>query len=266
MTETNKTHPWRLSQTTLKEVREHKYEVAVLPCGATEPHNLHLPYGIDTLQAAEVGDRACAFAWEQGARVALLPAIPFGADQNLLEFPLTISLDQELLDRIVASVAQSLEKSGIQKLVVLNSHGGNNFKGGIRALCLRSPVFCCAIDWWQVGLAEGGRQLFDAPSLDHADEMETSILLAVAPEQVHLEWADAGAVKPSRFEAGRKGWVWYPRPWKKLTTNAGSGDPRQATAEKGRRFLALATERIGKFLVELAAAKRDETFPFGPES
>src|SRR4051812_12947747 len=54
------------------------FEVAVLPFGATEPHNLHLPYATDTLQVEVIAERACARAHERGARVVLLPAVPYG--------------------------------------------------------------------------------------------------------------------------------------------------------------------------------------------
>jgi creatinine amidohydrolase len=255
--------PWRLAEVTLKEVRRYKYQVAVLPFGATEPHNLHLPYGTDNCEATEISDRVCAYAWQRGARVALLPTVPYGADQNMLSFPWVISLDQEQLDGIVASVAKSLQRHGVKKLVVINGHGGNEFQPGVRTLYGRSSIFCCVIDWWKVGLAEGGGDIFEKHG-NHGDEMETSLMLAFAPHLVQMEWADDGGVRPSRFEAGRKGWVWYPRPWERLTKNTGVGDPRRGTAAKGRRFIKLVEQRIGRFLVELARAPLDQYFPLQP--
>ena len=97
---------------------------------------------------------------------------------------------------------------------------------------------------------------------DHAGEMETSMGLAHFPALVALEQADAGAVRPSRFEAVNRGWVEITRPWHLLTTNSGAGDPRAATAAKGETLTALVAERIGRFLTELAASPIDETFPF----
>jgi creatinine amidohydrolase len=258
-------HPWRLSEVTLKNVRSNNYEVAVLPFGATEPHNLHLPYGTDNIEVTEVCDRACAHAWKKGAKVALLPTVPFGCDQNMMTFPMTISVDQSQLDGIVESVAKSLEKHGVSKLVVVNGHGGNQFSPGIRTLYGRSSVFVCLISWYQAAAADGGRAIFENNDGDHADEMETSMMLALTPELVNMQDADAGATRPSRFEGGRKGWVWYPRPWEKLTTNTGAGNPHKGTAEKGNKFLKLAEERMGDFFAQLAKEPRDKFFPLKPE-
>jgi creatinine amidohydrolase len=257
--------PWRLGDMNLGDVRKNKYQVAVLPFGATEPHNLHLPYATDNIEVTEVCERACARAWDKGGKVALLPTIPFGADQNMLSFPLAINLDQEQLDGIVASVAKSLERHGVPKLVVVNGHGGNNFQGGVRTLYARSSVFVCVLNWYSAAAAEGGKSIFEHPG-DHADEMETSMIQALAPHLVDMSKADDGAVRPSRFDGANKGWVWYPRPWEKLTTNSGVGYPKKASAQKGRKFLKLAEERLGDFFYELSRAPRDKTFPFKPET
>lgn len=254
--------PWRLAEATLKDVRKHKYQAAVLPFGATEPHNLHLPYATDNIEVEAVCDRACAFAWKKGGRVALLPTIPYGADQNLMEFPMTISVDQSQLDGIVESVAKSLEHHGVMKLVVVNGHGGNHFQPGIRALYARSKVFVCMINWYSAAASAGGNEVFEYHNGDHADEMETSMIQALTPHLVDMKAADDGALRPSRFEGANNRWVWYPRPWEKLTTNSGAGYPKKATPDKGRRFLKIAEERMGKFFLELAKSPRDKYFPF----
>ena len=252
--------PWRLAEMTLKNVRTAKYTAAVLPFGATEPHNLHLPYATDNFQVTEVCDRACSFAWKKGARVALLPTIPFGCDQNMMTFPMTMNVEQEQLDGIVLSIARSLERHGVTRLVVVNGHGGNNFQGGVRSILGKSPVFVCVVNWYQAAAARGGNAIFEYPG-EHADEMETSMIQALAPELVDMAAADDGATRPSLFEGSRDGWVWYPRPWDKLTTNSGHGYPHKATAAKGRQFIKQAEERIGGFLVELAKAPKAGMFP-----
>src|SRR5947208_4356033 len=76
-----------LAEQTHAFVREQKWQAAVLPFGATEPHNLHMPYGTDNFQVEEVGRRACEHAWQAGARVALLPTIPYGVNTNHLKIP-----------------------------------------------------------------------------------------------------------------------------------------------------------------------------------
>jgi creatinine amidohydrolase len=74
--------------------------------------------------------------------------------------------------------------------------------------------------------------------------------------------ADAGAVRPTKFEAINRGWVSITRPWHLLTTNTGAGNPHAATAEKGQQLVDTIVSRLADFLVELSAAKLDEKFPF----
>ena len=76
------------------------------------------------------------------------------------------------------------------------------------------------------------------------------------------EQADAGKAQPTRFEAVNRGWISITRPWHLATTNTGMGDPSAASAEKGRRLMDIVVERLAGFLVELAAAKMDERFPY----
>ncbi len=254
---------WCLSEITLLQVRNMGCpEVAVLPIGACEPHGLHLPYGADTYEAVAIAERACALAYERGAKVLLLPPIPYGVDSNLLAFPMTIHVRQETLNQIVRDIVASLEHHGVFKLVILNGHGGNDFVAGVRDLYGQTKVWVFLVNWWQVG-KDKAEEIFDEVG-DHAGEMETSVCLALVPQLVRLEEADEGKVRPFRIEALNQGWVWTPRPWERLTTNSGHGNPHKATREKGERYLQVVIERIADFLVSLAQTPIDSWFPFEP--
>ena len=88
-------------------------------------------------------------------------------------------------------------------------------------------------------------------------------MLAIAPQLVDLERALDGASNPTRFEAVNKGWVSISRPWKGLTASTGVGNPKEATREKGERYLAVIVPRLAKYLAELAKADAgDGIFPF----
>ncbi|RMG35976.1 MAG: creatininase family protein [Planctomycetota bacterium] len=263
--------PWVLAETNYAYVKEHPYEVAVLPFGATEPHNLHLPYGTDTFEAEVIGQRACEEAFRRGARVVLLPTIPYGTETNQRRCSMSMNLNPSTLLAVLRDLVDSLADHGVHKLLVLNSHGGNDFKPFLRELYGTTPVHIFLCDWFRGCIADVRDRIFDHPD-DHAGEMETSLALAFFPDLVARDphtgavLADAGSTRPVRFEAVRRGWVTLTRPWHLLTTNTGAGDPRQATAEKGRRLMEVLVERIAGFLVELAAAPLDETFPFVPET
>jgi creatinine amidohydrolase len=144
--------------------------------------------------------------------------------------------------------------------VLLNGHGGNELKPLTRELHHRTGVFLCVCDWYRVA-ADLYPRLFQQPG-EHADEMETSLGLAFFPELLRPELADAGAARPSRFEAINRGWVSITRPWHLVTTNTGIGNPAAASAEKGHRLMEVLVDRLGKFFVELAAAPMDDSFPY----
>jgi creatinine amidohydrolase len=250
-----------LAEQTHAFVREQSWQAAVLPFGATEPHNLHMPYGTDTFQVEELGRRGCERAWERGARVVLLPAIPFGVNTNHLKVlgGLACSLLPTTLLAVISDLAESLSMQGVKKLVLLNGHGGNELKPLMRQLHHRSDVFLCLCDWYRMA-ADLYPGIFEKPG-EHADEVETSLGLAFFPELMKPV-QDDGRAAPSRFEAINRGWVSITRPWHLVSVNTGLGDPRAATAEKGQRLMEALSERLGEFLAELAKAERDERFPY----
>jgi creatinine amidohydrolase len=259
--------PWVLAETNYTHTRHHQYEVAVLPFGATEPHNLHLPYGTDVFEANLVGEKICQAAYERGANVVLLPTIPYGTQTNMREMPLAMNLNPSTLHTVIVDLVESLVGSGIRKIVLLNSHGGNELKTVLREMCGKTPAQLFLCNWYRT-FADEYAKIFEYPD-DHAGEMETSVALAFFPQLVARRpdgtlAADDGATAEPRFEALEKGWVSITRPWHLLTTNAGVGYPHRATADKGRRLMDLLVERLATFLVELSAAPLDASFPFHP--
>src|ERR1051325_7425973 len=104
-------HPWILAEQTHAFIRAQKWDVAVLPFGATEPHNLHMPYGTDIYQVDEIGQRSCAKAHEAGAKVLLLPTMPFGVNTNHLEIPgaVALSVRSTTLLVVLTDIVESLE-------------------------------------------------------------------------------------------------------------------------------------------------------------
>jgi creatinine amidohydrolase len=253
---------WVLSEQQHGFIRSQKWEAAVLPFGATEPHNLHMPYGTDVYEVEVVGRRACERAYNNGAKVLLLPAIPFGVNTNHFKVPgaVTCSVTPTTLLAILTDLVDSLERQGIFKLVLLNGHGGNELKPLMRELHHRTTVFLCLCDWFRMA-RDVYPTLFKEPS-EHADEVETSLGLAFFPDLVRPELADKGEIRPTKFDAVNKGWISITRPWHLATTNTGMGNPAAASADKGRKLMDILTERLGDFLTELAKAPKDKDFPY----
>jgi creatinine amidohydrolase len=257
--------PWKLAETNYGATKEQRYEVAVLPLGATEPHNLHLPYGMDIFEGDLIGEKICEAAWQRGAEVMLLPTIPYGTQTNQRAFPFAMNVNPSTLGALIADLVESLVGQGILKIVLLNSHGGNELKSVLRELYGKSPARLFLCNWYQI-FQDVYHRIFQEPD-DHAGEMETSFAMAFCPHLIGRRpdgtlAADEGRKAQTRFEAINRGWVSITRPWHLLTTNAGAGNPHAATPDKGRRMVEILIERIAAFLVELSAATLDERFPY----
>ncbi len=243
--------PYVLAETTLKTLQKNAYEVAVLPWGATEAHNYHLPYATDNVEAEEVAIEAARLAWERKARVGVLPTVPFGVNTQQLDIPLVINMNPSTQAQVLEDVVHSLEGHRVRKLVVLNFHGGNHFRQMIREIQTRTSMFLCAAD----GHAAVPMDDFFDEGGDHAGEWETSLLMHLTPHLVlPLSEAGPGAAKQFRIPALQEKWAWAPRQWTQVTEDTGVGNPAASSAEKGARYFQVLTEKIADFFVDLAAA------------
>jgi creatinine amidohydrolase len=253
-----KPRPYILAENTWKTVKDEKYEVAVLPWGACEAHNYHLPYGTDIIEANEVAAEAARLTWEGGNKVIVLPAIPFGVNTGQFDVMLDINLNPSTQLAILRDIVTVLNRQGVYKLIILNSHGGNDFKTMIRELGLQFPdMFLSQCNWYQ---ALDQKQFFENKD-DHAGEMETSVILHLAPHLVSpLSQAGDGAAKKFRISGIREGWAWAERKWMQVTKDTGVGDPRKATAEKGAAFFMAVTTKVSQFFTEVAKADRNDLY------
>jgi creatinine amidohydrolase len=250
-------HPHLLSQAVYRDIRNASYDVAVLPWGATEAHNYHLPYGTDTISTTHIAAEAARIATTHGARIIVLPTVPFGVNTGQLDIRLTINMNPSTQLAVLQDVASSLEMQGIKKLAIINGHGGNDFKQMIREMKTSHHLFLCTANWYT---CVDAKKFFDQPG-DHAGEMETSVLMHIAPHLVHpMSEAGTGAEKKLRIQGFREGWAWTPREWTKATNDTGVGNPKAASAEKGERYLRAVTEKLGDFLVSLAAADVNDLY------
>ena len=242
--------PYVLAETNWKVVQSTAYEVAVLPWGATEAHNYHLPYATDVYESQHIAEESARIAWERGAKAIALPAIPFGVNTGQLDIPLTINMNPSTQLAVLRDIVESLEVQGIPKLLILNGHGGNDFKQMLRELQGATEVFICTLNWWTILDA---KQYVTEPG-DHGGELETSLMMHLKPDLVFLDQAGSGGTRPFTVKGLKEGWVWAPRDWRRATVDTGVGDPSRSTADRGAKYFAAVTEKIGGFLVELASA------------
>ncbi len=241
--------PYVLAETNWKNVKTQQYTVAVLPWGATEAHNYHLPYGTDNILAENAAIKSAEKAWSVGAKVIVLPNIPFGVNTGQMDVDLCINMNPSTQMAVLKDLVQVLEANGIRKLVIVNGHGGNNFKQIIRELSILHPtVFVCALNWWQAAKASD----YFHEAGDHAGELETAVVMHLTPNLVlPLDEAGEGDAKTFKIKGLKEGWVSAQRKWTAVTKDTGLGNPKLASPKNGERFFTVVTDAIAEFIKEL---------------
>lgn len=250
--------PYILAECTWSQVRETDYSVAILPWGATEAHNYHLPFGTDVYQCDHVAAESARRAWERGARVSVLPTIPFGVNTGQLDIRLDMNLNPSTQLLVLRDLIDVVRRAGIRRLVVLNGHGGNDFRQMLRELQPAFPeVFLCTANWYHSVPLE---EYFDDLG-DHAGEMETSLMMHLEPALVRpLSEAGSGRARQFRVRGLRESWAWAQREWTRVTDDTGVGDPAAATAAKGEAYFEAVCEQVAALLVDLAASDPDDLY------
>tara|TARA_R110002073_G_scaffold14998_1_gene60079 strand:+ start:302 stop:1165 length:864 start_codon:yes stop_codon:yes gene_type:complete len=250
--------PYLLAETNWKHLKNETVDLAILPWGATEAHNYHLPYATDVIEATAIAEKAGEIAWGKGAKVMVLPTIPFGVNTGQSDIYLDMNLNPSTQFAILKDLIEVLNRQNIRKFMILNSHGGNNWKSIVRELGLLYPnMFLCVAECFKI---VDRNDFFDDPG-DHADEMETSLLLHLAPKLVlPKEHWGMGAEKKNKIKAFREGGVWTERPWSKITEDTGIGDPKLATKEKGARFFNAVCTEMGQLFFDIAKADTENLY------
>lgn len=243
-------NPFILAETNWKTIKDQKFEVAVLPWGATEAHNYHLPFATDNIQVERIAVESARIAWNNGARVIVLPTIPFGVHTGQPDIRLNINLNPSTQLAILLDVIEVLNRHGIHKFLILNGHGGNDFKQMVRESGYKFPkMFICTCNWYQ---SFDNSEYFENAG-GHADEMETSIMQYLAPELVlPLSEAGTGFSKKFKINAFNEKWAWAERKWSKVTMDTGIGNPAKATPGKGEKCFNEVNKKIANLIIDLS--------------
>src|SRR5258707_6235741 len=142
--------PYVLHEANYQQLKAHAPNVAVLPWGATEAHNFHLPHGTDVIEATALAERSAELACALGGKVVVLPTIPFGNNAQQLDQVATIHFRTSTAAAILADVARSLKEQGIDRLLILNAHGGNDFKPLVRDVQHETGILIVVANFFQM--------------------------------------------------------------------------------------------------------------------
>jgi len=231
--------------------------IAVLPVGAVEQHGPHMPIATDHATIDGVVSATVPKLPDE-LPVLFLPTLPYGKSNEHSRYPGTVTLSAATLMQLWMEVGESVARAGVRKLVLFNSHGGqmNAMDIVVRDLRERHGLMAVAAHWYTLGLPPG---LFSEHELKHgihAGDLETSVMLALAPRNVHMDRAqNFGSLTETLAEenrhlsitpSGKLGWQ-----TQDLNPLGACGDATRATADKGRAVLDFVSDRFVELLWEV---------------
>ena len=216
-----------ITTATSRDARDRGARVAVLPVGSFEQHGDYLPLITDTLVAGVIARRLSA---DYG--LLLLPPVTLSCSHEHSGFPGTVSITAETLIAVVTDVAESLGRSGIERLAIVNGHGGNYVLANVvqqaNVAGPRMTLFPGRTEW-DAARAAAGLQTSTSEDM-HAGELEVSLVLHTYPELVGEDFRQGdwqAAPRPHLLVTGMRGY----------TESGVIGRPSLATAEKGHAIL-----------------------------
>jgi creatinine amidohydrolase len=239
-----------LTWTEIEGMEDRENTVIIQPIGSIEQHGPHLPLAVDSAIASGVLGRALS-QLEPAIPAYALPNLYYGKSNEHWHFPGTISLSAQTLLAVVLEVAENLYRAGFRKLVLANAHGGQPEVLAIAARDIHQqygdflvfPLFV----WKVPTVARVVEALFDEKEMEygiHAGGIETSLMLALLPEQVRMDQAvcEFPGNLPKNSCLSMEGALPFAWVTRELTQSGVLGDATMATKEKGDRLLAALVE------------------------
>lgn len=226
-----------------------KDAIAIIPIGSIEQHGPHLPVQVDTLLAGEVARRTARLLLEHES-VIVLPTIWSGLAEHHMSLGGTLTLDLRTFLDLVRGIVRSVVRNGFKRVLLLNGHGGNmtalNALVGDLSVELSLPIALAT--YWIPPQKEFAQILDEQPSVAHACEAETSMLLALRPDLVDMTRLDH--IDPPREWAGGGSDIYVWQSVADWSPSGVAGVPKAASAEKGERLLTAAAEALASRLRE----------------
>lgn len=227
--------------------------IVIFPTGSFEQHGPHLPFTTDTDIATAIAEEVERSMTD---RVLLLPTLWPGLSTHHMHFPGTLDVPQPVYIQLVTELCKSMTSMGATKVFILNGHGGNDtpLRAALRELKTAAPQtrFVFASYWTLAAKTLREVRESEMGGMGHACEMETSVMLHLHPDRVHLDRAVRDG--PAHTDPYRKADMQVARPvffvneFHEVTQSGVIGHPDLASAEKGKRFLDGITKDVTAFV------------------
>jgi len=223
--------------------------IVVLPIASMEQHGPHLPTGVDTILCEAVCKAGAERA--EGVNVVVAPTLWCGMAEHHMAFGGTFTFDIPLYRAVLLAFLKSLERHGFKRVLIVNGHGGN-----MAAMAAFMPDFARETSLRIVGttyfeLGQPGMRPFmeDQESVMHACEVETSMMMALAPETVKLDrLPEAFGMKVSDPREVFRPVLSRYRSFRDMSETGVLGDARRASAEKGHKFFEACADALASAL------------------
>ena len=249
----------RMTAPELRAIAAREGALAILPAGSLEQHGPHLPVITDTASASAAAIAAARLVAAE-VPVAVLPGLWLGLSEHHLPFGGTISVDYAAYRAILESVVRSLRAIGFARLLIVNGHGGNvdPLAVACRELAVQYDLPVVATTPWFLK-PDKIAAIFESDTQPrHACEGETSLMMAVAGDIVKADKLDEAMRQAPAPVKAPQGFSRFYSFSERAPVTGTWGDPRTATAEKGRRFLAVHAEALAEAIRDKALWSRPD--------
>ena len=224
----------------------------ILPIASIEQHGPHLPTMTDTRLGHEIATRAARMAWDR-RKTIVTPVVWSGLSEHHVPFGGTLTVSHATFRALIADLVDAITRAGFRDILISNSHGGNII--AMQQICdeLSSRVSATLVAATYVMEAgdEINKHLQDQPSVMHAGEAETSMMMAV--EGALVDTSNLGGITDGMhgagfLKAGKSAYRW--RPFPHATGNGMAGNPTRATAAKGEAMLEAGARAIADLVAD----------------
>jgi len=238
-----------LSEMTCPELNKYKeyVELALIPTGSHEQHSSNMTFAADTDIVYEI----CKLLGEKFfPRILVCPPISYGISYHHMKFYGTITLRPETFISIIMDIGWSLKQHGINKILIVNAHGGNKPPLGIAIGKLKNELGIKAS--WIGGGSSTSNDLLNKRGISkingHSCEGEVSQAMYIAPWLVRKDSLSAGKLKNSLYK--EREWWWGKIPWsfEEITENGALGDATKSSVELGKEMTELILRRLEEFI------------------